>query len=218
MQAAASQSMPVQDSCSLRVRNLACERGERLLWSNLSFSLDAGQILQIIGENASGKTSLLRILAGLMQATSGEISWGSKAAHASDSSFKNELNFLAHQNANKADLTLRENLALTAALSQSKAKVDDALRELGLSEHSESLTHTLSAGQQRRLALARLILRPACLWILDEPFTALDSAAIKSLEGLLKQHLARNGIVIFTSHQAVELTGVTIQQLRLGAA
>ena len=178
----------------LTVQDLALERGGRLLFSGLSFEIEAGQLVQLEGTNGAGKTSLMRILAGLSRYGFD----GSVQRHRS-------LLFLGHNPAVKGLLTPRENLAwhLAGASSADSAAIDAALERVGLYGYEDVLSHTLSAGQHRRVNLARLYLSDRPLWLLDEPFTAIDRDGVEALETLLEEHVASGGTVIVTSHQVL---------------
>jgi heme exporter protein A len=190
----------------LKVSRLACSRGERQLFADVSFSLAAGEWLHVQGENGAGKTSLLRLLVGLSPADAGEIYWRGVAA--SEADFHRDLLYLGHHAAVKDDLTPLENLCLSAALDgiplDEKAALA-ALVRLGLRGREALPVRVLSAGQKRRVLLARLLTRPAALWVLDEAFNALDSGAVQLLGELLGEHLAKGGLAVLTSHQPLPL-------------
>lgn len=190
----------------LKVSGLACSRGERQLFADVSFSLAAGEWLHVQGENGAGKTSLLRLLVGLSPADAGEIYWRGVATGESD--FHRDLLYLGHHAAVKDDLTPLENLCLSAALEgiplDEKAALA-ALVRLGLRGREALPVRVLSAGQKRRVLLARLLTRPAALWVLDEAFNALDSGAVQLLGTLVGEHLARGGLAVLTSHQPLPL-------------
>ena len=190
----------------LKVSGLACSRGERQLFADVSFSLAAGEWLHVQGENGAGKTSLLRLLVGLSPADAGEIYWRGVAA--SEAGFHRDLLYLGHHAAVKDELTPLENLCLSAALDgiplDEKAALA-ALVRLGLRGREALPVRVLSAGQKRRVLLARLLTRPAALWVLDEAFNALDSGAVQLLGELLGEHLAKGGLAVLTSHQPLPL-------------
>lgn len=190
---------------NLTVEHLQCIRDDRVLFDDLNFSLSAGQLLQIEGRNGSGKTSLLRILCGLTLPTEGKISWKNQDIQNIKSSYWASLTYIGHANGIKADLTPLENLAMARALSQTPTSTDlaTALEQVGLYGFEDIPTRTLSAGQQRRVALARLLVSETPLWILDEPFTALDKTAISLIEEWLDAHAKRGGAAILTSHHTV---------------
>lgn len=190
----------------LKVSGLACSRGERQLFADVSFSLAAGEWLHVQGENGAGKTSLLRLLVGLSPADAGEIYWRGVATGESD--FHRDLLYLGHHAAVKDDLTPLENLCLSAALEGISLHEEAALAalvRLGLRGREALPVRVLSAGQKRRVLLARLLTRPAALWVLDEAFNALDSGAVQLLGELLGEHLAKGGLAVLTSHQPLPL-------------
>lgn len=191
----------------LQARNLLCERDDRVLFRQLSFTLDEGDILQISGPNGSGKTSLLRLLCGLSDDFEGDILFKGKAMALQSYDFRASLLLLSHASGIKESLTPRENLHWLCALSHpvSDQSIEIALIAVGLAEFTDTPAHSLSAGQKRRIALARLWLSPAKIWILDEPFTAIDQTGIEALEALLIQHAQRGGAVILTTHHRFSL-------------
>ena len=202
----------------LEVSNLACSRGDHLLFSDLNFSLSAGELLQVQGANGSGKTSLLRTLCGFMMPVAGEIRWRGQNIRELGDTFYAEMIYLGHLNAIKDELNALENLRISAGLAG--CKVDDkqviaALRRMGLRGRETLPVKVLSQGQRRRVALARLLLSNASLWILDEPLTALDVGAVGLMQELIGEHLVSNGMVIYTTHQPLEVVGVATRWLSL---
>jgi heme exporter protein A len=194
----------------LSATDLACSRGERRLFAGLTFGLDAGEWLHVRGENGSGKTTLLRTLAGLAPADAGRVHWRGADIRSGGEAYRRSLLYLGHQAALKDDLTARENLRLGLAIDGVEADdeaLGDALWRAGLGGREDLAVRHLSAGQKRRVLLARLLLRPADLWVLDEPFNALDNAASELLGSLLARHLAAGGVAVLTSHQPVPLAG-----------
>jgi len=192
----------------LSVTDLSCVRGERRLFAGLSFGLAAGEWLHVQGENGAGKTSLLRILAGLAQPADGQIRWRGEPIGNLAEEYHRELMFLGHHGAVKEDLTPLENLLLAAQLDSLRLDEATALQALvrfGLRGREDLAVRCLSAGQKRRVLLARLAVRDATLWILDEPFTALDVKAVEMLSGLIAAHVAAGGMAILTSHQSMPL-------------
>jgi heme exporter protein A len=205
----------------LQVRQIECVRGNRRLFRNLSFRLEANQALRVGGENGSGKTSLLRMVAGLSPVESGEILWKDERIAASGEDFRRDLLFLGHANGLKDDLTPIENLHHALALAgtnASNAALRNTLAEQGLAGIADLPAKLLSQGQKRRVALARLwFSAEKPLWVLDEPFAALDAASVGRTEAAVLAHLRSGGMVLFTTHQEVELSGAQVQALELGA-
>ncbi len=202
----------------LEVSNLACSRGDHRLFSGLSFELFSGQIMQVQGENGSGKTSLLRTLCGFIQPDEGRIAWeGADVSELAEDYFSRVL-YLGHLNAIKDELSALENLRISAGLSGIALAERDAitaLRRMGLKGRERLPVKVLSQGQRRRVALARLLVSDADLWILDEPLAALDVNAVALIEGLFGEHLARQGMVIFTTHQPLLVQGIEMRTLAL---
>ncbi|MDE2118893.1 MAG: cytochrome c biogenesis heme-transporting ATPase CcmA [Betaproteobacteria bacterium] len=202
----------------LEIINLACTRGDHQLFSGLSFSLSAGELLQVQGENGKGKTSLLRMLCGFLAPAAGEIRWRGQNIRELDEEYYAEMVYLGHLNAIKDELNALENLHISAGLAG--CEVDDkeaiaALRHMGLRGRETLPVKVLSQGQRRRVALARLLVGDAPLWILDEPLTALDVGAVGLMQELIGTHLAKNGMVVFTTHQPLEVAGVETRRLTL---
>jgi heme exporter protein A len=194
----------------LTASNLSLSRGDRRLFSSVSFTLESGQWLHLEGDNGVGKTSLLRLLCGLISLEEGEIRWKEQNTVDTPEVFRADLAYLGHQLALKQDLSPLENLLTDAAVSGRELSVTDAmasLAQMGLRSREHLPVRVLSQGQQRRSALSRLIVSSAALWVLDEPFVALDAAAQNVLAGVINAHLSRQGMVLLTSHQAVSLAG-----------
>lgn len=231
--------MPQQPAL-IELRNFACERDERILFSSLNALFYAGQVVQILGANGSGKTTLLRILAGVSSDYQGEILWQGQAVASCAWEYANESLYLGHLPGIKKSLTPLENLRWYAAIQSGASqnstsycgiregdpgKVDNfksvandavllrSLAEVNLAGYEDTLCYQLSAGQLRRVALARLVFSTAKLWILDEPFTALDKAGVSLLETRLANHAAAGGLVLVTSHQDINV--LNLQQLNL---
>ncbi len=203
----------------LEALQLECTRGERRLFTGLSFALSRGQLLRVAGANGSGKTSLLRIMCGLLAPSAGELRWCGKSIRSEREEYSRNLLFVGHLNALKDDLTAVENLQVAAALGGKPADVGRMLAALdcfGVAHCAELPAKVLSQGQRRRVALARLALAPtAPLWILDEPFAALDVAAVVELERLLASHLASGGMVVLTTHQEVAVVAHAVLRVDL---
>jgi len=205
----------------LEARQLECTRGERRLFSELSFRLGGGQLLRVAGANGSGKTSLLRIMCGLLAPSAGELRWRGRPIRAEREEYSRSLVFVGHLNALKDDLTAQENLQVAAALSgmpADAARVLAGLDRFGVAHCAQLPTKILSQGQRRRVALSRLALSAAVpLWILDEPFSALDVGAVVELERLLATHLADGGMVVLTTHQEVQVVAHAVLRIDLDA-
>ncbi|MCY4297360.1 MAG: cytochrome c biogenesis heme-transporting ATPase CcmA [Gammaproteobacteria bacterium] len=202
----------------LEVRALGCERGGRLLFRDLEFSLEAGQVLQVRGGNGSGKTTLLRIICGLNDGYTGELRWRGAAIAGRRDEFHAELLYLGHRVAVNRVLTPLENLRWSCRL---RGRADDgrirsALAEMGLGGYEDSPCHALSAGQYQRVALAGLLLAKAGLWVLDEPFTTLDTGGVALLEQLVAEHAENGGAVLITTHHRLSLPG--LRALTLGVS
>ncbi|MBG0842031.1 heme exporter protein A [Pseudomonas sp. NFACC19-2] len=198
---------------------LSCERDWRMLFEQLHFALQPGDMLQISGPNGSGKTSLLRLIAGLRQPTSGDILLQGQALAEQRSELARNLLWIGHAAGIKGLLTAEENLAWLCALHRpaSREAIWQALEAVGLRGFEDVPCHTLSAGQQRRVALARLYLADTPpLWVLDEPFTALDKSGVAQLEGHLADHCERGGVVVLTTHHSLQCTPATYRDLDLG--
>jgi heme exporter protein A len=204
----------------LEVSNLECVRGERRLFAGVGFRLGAGEMLYLQGKNGSGKTSLLRILCGLAHPQAGEIRWRGQPVGRLGEDFRRELCYLGHHNAIKEELTPFENLLASARLADEtldEGAAIEALERVGLAGREDLACRYLSQGQKRRVALARLVNERRALWVLDEPYVALDSAAVELVAGLIGAHLQRGGLAVLTTHQAVEVTAGAVHELVLEA-
>ena len=192
----------------LNVTDLSCVRGERSLFAGIDFAVGPGEWLHVRGSNGSGKTSLLRLLAGLSQPAQGRIDWCGKPVADDPQAFRADLLFLGHHAAVKEELTALENLQLASELDGGALPREEAiaaLQRFGLKGREDLPVRFLSAGQKRRVLLARLVTRKAKLWVLDEPFTALDTRAVDMLGGLVGEHLVEGGMAVVTSHQAIPI-------------
>ncbi|MBK1714839.1 cytochrome c biogenesis heme-transporting ATPase CcmA [Rubrivivax gelatinosus] len=208
---AASASTTASLATGLEGRALACRRGRRLLFEGVDIRLAPGTITWLRGTNGSGKTSLMRILAGLSTPEAGELLWNGRPLRAAGTEAREAIVYIGHANALKDDLTLRESLAFLGRLSgvaDADTRAGAALAAAGLADRAGAAVRTLSQGQRRRGALARLALdETPRTWILDEPYDALDAQSTARLSELLLAHAARGGAVLLTSHQVVELAG-----------
>jgi heme exporter protein A len=203
----------------LQLRDLYCEKGQHRLFSAVDRSLVAGDMLHVAGENGSGKTTLLRILAGLNRDYTGTVMWHGEDIRHSWPTYAQDILYLGHQPALKAQLTARENLLWYARCSGANdIRVDAALGELGLHGKTDIPCHQLSAGQQRRVVLARLMFSQHKLWILDEPFTAIDTKGFATILGCLQGHLDGGGLIVMTTHHGMDSIGLPHQTLTLGSA
>lgn len=203
----------------LSVHDLACARGDRLLFKGMNFSLSAGELLLVQGGNGQGKTSLLRLLTGLSRPEDGEVRWRGAPIARQREAYHAEMIYLGHANGVKDDLNPIENLHFAAGLQGrpfDQARAVATLEQLGLSRCLDLPCRVLSFGQRRRVALAALLLAGATLWILDEPLTGLDVHAVALMEGLIRDHLNGGGMVVATTHQALNLGGVKVQRLLVG--
>lgn len=187
---------------------LECIRDDRLLFSDLSFELAAGEVLQIEGANGCGKTSLLRIICGLRQADEGEVFWQGVALSKAREDYYASMVYIGHLPCIKADLTVLENIRSlldTRSSSLADSEIEQTLEKVGLLGYDDVPGKALSSGQRRRILLAFLLLTDAKLWILDEPLTALDVQGVELMEAMILQHRAAGGSVIFTTHHGMQL-------------
>ena len=203
---------PPSEASLLGIEELAGRRGDRLLFSGLSATAGPGESLRVSGPNGSGKTTALRILCGLLTPEAGRIRWRGRVVSepANDPGWRRELAFVGHREAIKDTLTPVENLRFARALRGAGGRIrpEEALERVGLGGELGTLVRELSAGQRRRVALARLLLDGSVLWVLDEPAAALDRDGAALVESLCAEHAAGGGAVVFTSHQPLDLAPV----------
>ncbi len=198
--------------------NIACVRGDRELFKNIHFLLEPGSLLQVRGANGSGKTSLLRMLCGLSIPAAGEIHWNGVSIRTANEEYFANVTYIGHLSGIKDDLTVIENLRISSALAGFEITMDEtyqALKKIGLGGREYLPVKVLSQGQRRRVALARLLVCKTKLWILDEPFVALDVAAVQLMREILELHLQHEGMVVMTTHQEIDIHATSITQLEL---
>ncbi|WGY47514.1 cytochrome c biogenesis heme-transporting ATPase CcmA [Vibrio sp. ABG19] len=205
----------------LDVKSLTAIRDDRALFEGLSFTIQSGELVQIEGRNGTGKTTLLRIITGLGDRDEGTIHWNQVNIEADRDSYHQDLLFLGHQTGIKRELTALENLRFYQSVHAGSAVGEDlyqALTQVGLAGREDVPVAHLSAGQQRRVALARLWLSRKKLWILDEPLTAIDKQGVKVLEALFLKHAEQGGIVVLTTHQDMFADNPKLRKIKLGDA
>ncbi len=202
----------------LEAVNLECTRGDRRLFRGLNFSIKPGELIELHGANGSGKTSLLRILSGLSSPAQGEVRWNGKNIRSLGEEYSGAVSYMAHQNGVKDELSAIENLRIACGVSGnvlSKADAQTVLEQVGLSRQQNLPARSLSAGQKRRVALARLLGSRATVWLLDEVLTSLDDAAIKLARRFIGDHLRNGGLAIIATHQELDLAAERIQRIEL---
>ena len=205
----------------LSVKALECVRGERRLFANLGFELAPHSLLEVRGANGAGKTSLLRMLCGFLAPAAGGIAWNGADISSRREEYCAQIAYIGHLNSIKDDLSALENLhfsARSAGLASGRDNADAALRQFGLGGFQHMACKALSQGQRRRVALARLCLSsPRPLWILDEPFAALDATALAFTQSFIESHLRQGGLVVLTAHQEVGISAQSIQRIEIGS-
>ena len=206
--------MGIKPDYRLKGDDLSCIRDDRVLFEELVFELIPGQVLLLEGENGSGKTSLLRILCGFREPDTGQVTWCGDAIN--DSQYYADMAYVGHLDGVKKELTVLENLKVSLALGRpGQYSIQQALNKVHLVNYDDVLVQALSAGQKRRLSLARLLITQNIVWILDEPFTSLDKQGIMLIESLMSEHCAKGGMIILTSHHDIDLHGVDVQRIDL---
>jgi heme exporter protein A len=202
----------------LEAAKLECVRGDRKLFSDLSFSLSPGTLLQITGTNGSGKTSLLRIICGLAMPESGEVRWQGANIRSLGEEYSSSIVYLGHRNGIKEELSSVENLRISAGLAGfelGREEAKNALKQVGLAGRENLPARFLSEGQKRRSALARLVACSTRLWVLDEVLASLDDAAVQLVKSMIEGHLSKEGIAIVATHQELNLSAGLFQRLKL---
>lgn len=194
----------------IELTNLSAERDGRTLFSGLSYTVAPGDIVQVLGANGSGKTTLLRAITGISSDFEGEIFWRGEKMSRSRWDFQTHLLYIGHLPGIQGTLTAEENLRWYAGLNKSyqDENISDALKQVGLRGYEEAFCHQLSAGQLRRVSLARLYLTSAPLWVLDEPFTAIDTRGVDRLRERMKKHAGNGGAILLTTHQELGINNV----------
>jgi len=201
---------------SFTANGLESIRNDITLFSGLNFRLNSGEILQVQGPNGSGKTSLIRILCGLVLADKGDIFWNEKNIHENRHEFLKETTYIGHINGIKTELTPIENINITRALAvANNVSAIDALEKVDLAEYENIPAQKLSSGQRRRLALTRLLITQAKLWILDEPLTSLDDAGKQLVKNMIAGHAASGGITVLSTHEPVDIDQIKMIKINL---
>ncbi len=209
--------MRTQEVSVLEAHDLKCVKGSTELFSKIHFELKSGEALVVEGSNGSGKTSLLRILCGFNYPAEGEINWDGVSIDGHES-YQQQISYIGHASGVKLDLTVLENLVFAQRLvgsDRNESEIKDIIRTVGLFKQRNILTRKLSAGQKRRVALARLQLEERQLWVLDEPLTALDREFVTEFEEVLKRHLENNGMLIVTTHRELVLPASQMKRINL---
>lgn len=204
----------------LEVQNVGCVRGDRRLFDKINFSLTPGAVLQLTGPNGSGKTSLLRIICGLMAPEEGEIRWQGANIRSLAEEYFTAITYIGHSIAVKEELTSLENLRISnglAGIEVSRKEAYSVLGKMGLTGRENLAARLLSEGQRRRSALARLLTCRAPLWVLDEVLTSLDKAAVTLMKSLIEEHLSKGGMAIIATHQELNLSASSFQRLELAS-
>jgi heme exporter protein A len=204
------------DALSLCAEDLACSRGDCTLFSGLSFVLGARGVLLVRGRNGSGKTTLLRVLCGMRAPDAGRVTWGDACIDRLGARYNSEIAYVGHTDGVKRELTVHENLRMAQALGRrGERPLGEAMSQVGLEDMDDMPAAGLSAGQRRRLALARLLVTRASLWLLDEPFASLDTAGVAIFENMLQAHTAGGGMAVMTTHHELDPGSADVQHVEL---
>jgi len=211
-------SLQLHNFSRLSARGIEFWRGDRRVLADVSLELEASECLHVVGTNGAGKTTLLRIIAGLLSPERGQVAWGGHDTRSDTDGWRASFSYLGHSDGLKAELTAHENLAFETRLRRPvrDGEVDDALEGVGLKAARNLPAGFLSAGQRRRLAMARVMLAAAPLWMLDEPYTNLDAGGSMLVAGLIGRHLDAGGAAIIAAHQSLAIPGHTPRRLELG--
>jgi heme exporter protein A len=204
----------------LEAVNLGCIRGDRRLFKGLNFAANPGELIELRGANGSGKTSLLRILSGLAAPAEGEVRWQGKNIRSLGEDYSEAIAYLAHQNGVKDELTATENLRIANGVAGNGLSEPEAraiLEQVGLGHQQNLPVRSLSAGQRRRVALARFLTSKGKLWLLDEVLTSLDDTAVKLSRQFIDDHLSNGGIAIIATHQELDLAADRVQRINLSS-
>lgn len=204
----------------LEIDKVGCVRGDRRLFRDMNFTLTPGKFVQLTGSNGSGKTSLLRIICGLMEPEEGEIRWRGADIRSLGEEYFTDITYVGHRNGVKEELTSIENLRISSGLAGneiSKAEAREALGRFGLGGREALAARLLSEGQRRRLALARLVICKKAVWVLDEVLTSLDKAAVGLMKALIEEHLENGGMAIVATHQELTITARSFQRVELAS-
>ncbi len=203
---------------TIEVNKLACSRRDNILFEDICFEVSDGELLQVDGINGSGKSTMLRILAGLTEPSEGTVLWNSQSIVECRNEYQQQMSYLGHSNGVKDALTVSENLAVMQALSgrENHADIDTVLKTIGLPGMHDVMLGKMSAGQKRRTGLTRLLINQSHLWLLDEPFTSLDTDGKNIIEDLIVKHCQNGGIVIFATHQEMDIEGHSVRHIHLG--